>query len=97
MNDKSDRRQPFPVLALFLGFVPAALVLVVMQMGNLRDPSSSFLAAGAIGTLVCCFIASFLLFRHKTGLAVAGGLLLLLLNGAIAFFLGCSALLAGFS
>jgi len=97
MKDQPDRPQaPFPVIALTLGFVPAAFFLAATQTPNF-DPSAAFLVAGAVGTLLCCFIASFLLFRHKTILAMAGGILLLLLNGALAFFLGCGALLSGMS
>jgi len=45
----------------------------------------------SIVSVGCCFTASFLLFRRKTGWAIAVGVLFLLLNGAISFFLGCVA------
>jgi hypothetical protein len=43
----------------------------------------------------CCFTSSFMLFRRKTGLAIFGGILFLLLNGFITLFFGCTAMLSG--
>ena len=83
MNDQVDRSKKFPVFALLLGFLPAALLLAVAAIDKFENPSSSLLSLGAVGTLVCCFGASFQLFRHRTALAVTGGILFLLLNGAM--------------
>ena len=93
MNGEGYRGKTFPVVALLLGFLPTALVLAVVAID--KNPSSTLLILGAIGTLVCCFGASLQLFRHSTALAVVAGVLLLLLNGALSLLLGCGAILSG--
>ena len=82
-----------PVFALILAFAPAAILLTLLGVRaalgkNLAIP---LLCTASIVSVGCCFIASFLLFRRKTGWAIAVGVLFLLLNGAISFFLGCVA------
>jgi len=82
-----------PAFVLALGFAPAAVFLALLGMSaasgkNLTIPS---LWAACIVSVICCFTSSFLLFRRKTGWAVAAGFFFLLLNGAISFYLGCVA------
>ena len=84
-----------PALALVLGFAPAALLLGMLTMNGQSGPHGNVLWPAFGASLLCCFVSSFMLFRRKTGWAIAGGLLLLLLNGAISLFTGCMALLSG--
>jgi hypothetical protein len=85
--------------ALVIGFLPAALLLAtiaVASSANLdRDTSNMLLWLCSIASVVCCFVASIMLFKRHTGGAVAGGIVLLLLNGFIAFFFGCCASING--
>jgi len=85
-----------PALALALGFVPSATLLTIFGYASLNQKvtNTMFLMA-ALLSVVCCFTSSFLLFRRKTGLAIVAGILLLLVNFGITFFLGCMALLNG--
>src|SRR5438132_14288493 len=84
-----------PALALVLGFAPAALLLAIMTMSGQNGPHGNVLWPAFGVSAVCCFTSSFMLFRRKSGWAIAGGLLLLLFNGAISLFTGCMALLSG--
>jgi len=82
-----------PVFALVLAFAPVSILLTLLGVSaalgkNLTIP---LLWTASIVSVGCCFTASFLLFRRKTGWAIAVGVLFLLLNGAISFFLGCVA------
>jgi hypothetical protein len=91
----SEPPEKSPVLALVLAFAPAAILLTLLGVSaalgkNLAIP---LLWTASIVSVGCCFTASFLLFLRKTGWAIAVGVLFLLLNGAISFFLGCVAAL----
>src|SRR5262245_1862451 len=99
MNEEPGKKSP--TLALMLAFAPTAMVLAVVGVSlvaarfKLNLPNFAALAVLlCVGSLLCCFASSFMLFRRKTGLAVFGGILFLLLNGFIAFFFGCAALLS---
>ena len=59
-----------------------------------RNLSTELLVVQCVFSLSCCFLASFLLVLRKTILAIVTGVLLMLLNGAISFFFGCTALLS---
>ncbi len=82
-----------PALALVLAFVPGAILLTLLGVSAAvgKDLTIPLLWTASIVSVGCCFTASFLLFRRKTGWAIAAGVLFLLLNGAISFFLGCVA------
>jgi len=82
-----------PPLALVLAFVPGAILLTLLGVSAAvgKDLTIPLLWTASIVSVGCCFTASFLLFRRKTGRAIAAGVLFLLLNGAISFFLGCVA------
>jgi hypothetical protein len=84
-----------PAPALLLGFLPAALVLVVLTFGGQRGPPRVVIWLLGAVTVTCCFGSSFLLFRRRTSWAIVGGIALLLMNGFITLFLGCVALLQG--
>src|SRR5438270_940005 len=84
-----------PALALMLGFAPAVVGLTIIAMNGQNGPPPALLWATCIIGAVCCFTSSFMLFRRKTGWAIACGLMLLLFNGAISLFTGCMALLSG--
>ncbi|MEP6669494.1 MAG: hypothetical protein ABJF10_10100 [Chthoniobacter sp.] len=89
----SPRRSP--AIALVTGFIPSALILgaiAVASSTNLgKDESNALLWICSIVSVFCCFGASIALFTRKTGGAIAGGILLMLLNAFIAFFFGCCA------
>jgi hypothetical protein len=82
-------------MPLVLAFLPAALALGFGTMSGQNGPSRAVLWSICGGGLVCCFTSSFMLIRRKTGWAIAGGILLFMLNAAISFFAGCVALLQG--
>jgi hypothetical protein len=93
-----------PARALLIGFAPAALMLVFFTVAATDMARSipdnvarALLIICCVATLVCCFIASRMLFARRTSGAVAGGVLLLLLNLFIAFAFGCGAILIGMS
>jgi len=91
----AERSKTSPLPALVVAFAPAAVFLTLLGLSaargkNLTIPS---LWAACIVSVFCCFISSFLLFRRKTGWAIVVGILFLLLNGALSFFLGCVAAL----
>ena len=82
-------------LALVVGFLPSALVLaaigVAASMNLGKQESDALLWICSVVSVFCCFGASIALFTRKTGGAIAGGILLMLLNAFIAFFFGCCA------
>jgi hypothetical protein len=91
-----------PGRALAFGFAPAGMILLLItcassglgnQMSN--EAVTAWLILGCIASIVCCFVASFMLFKRKTGAAIAGGILLMLLNAFIAFFFGCTSTFIG--
>jgi hypothetical protein len=98
MNDQLTapaEKKKSPALALTLAFLPAALALAFgMTSGQDGPPRAVLWEICAVG-VACCFTSSFLLFRRKTGWAIALGIVFLLLNAAISFFVGCVAVLQG--
>ena len=91
MSDKTNDIGALWWVAVILGFAPAAFLLA-FRSGN---SSGDLLIGATLISIVCCFGSSFILFRRGSGLAVVGGVLFLIVNGAIAFFLGCAAILSG--
>ncbi len=85
---------------LCLGFLPAVMVLLtvtIMTSGG-HDISQKeavpLVGLAFIFTLGCSIGSSFLLFRRfRKGVPLLGAVLLLLVNGCMAFFFGCCALL----
>jgi hypothetical protein len=97
-----DGKKKSPALALVIGFLPSVLILSFLTLassgyGNDMSTqiSSSVFWLGFGISLICCLASSFTLFRRNTALAIFFGILFLLLNGAIAFFFGCAAVLNG--
>jgi ABC-type phosphate transport system permease subunit len=95
-NDSNEPQKPkgSPLIALLLGFAPAAILIAVFSGVGLKLPSAEqnmFLWSACIVSIVCCFVSSAMLFRRGTGGAIAGAFLLMLLNAFIAFFFGCCA------
>lgn len=96
----AEARSPVP--ALIIGFLPSAVALLLISTSSLLPNLSNsttqvLLTLGCVVSLACCVAASILLFKRRTGLAILGGVLLLLLNAFIAFFSGCAALFTGAS
>ena len=103
MNEPPSASGKIPPTTLILAFTPAALLLATFAAASMRPVGRFFnsipgvqgfflvLACGV--SVVCCFVASIRLFRRGTGAAILGGILLLLLNGFIAFCFGCGAML----
>jgi len=84
-----------PALALGIGFLPSIMLMGVFAISAgaslSRENTSTLLWMASGASLICCFTASALLFSRKTGPALLGGIVFLLLNGFIAFFCGCCA------
>ena len=95
MSVESNEKKRSPALALVIGFLPALTMMGLFAYAQTRNLSTTLLEAECVFSLVCCFAASFLLAMRKTALAIITGILLLFVNGAIAFFFGCTALLSG--
>jgi hypothetical protein len=82
-------------LPLIFGFLPSVLLMAAIGIATTtplgREESEGLFWVASIVSVVCCFGSSIALFTRKTGGAIAGGILLMLLNGFIAFFFGCCA------
>jgi hypothetical protein len=95
MNEPTEIKKKSPALALILGFLPTPMALLLLPnlMGH---PAPHYLRGISIALCLfsafCCFASSFMLFARRTGLAIMAGILFLIVNGLIAFFSGCSAL-----
>ena len=76
-----------------IGLLPSALLLMAGAFALEHGTARELWAFVCFISVICCFIASFMLFARKTAAAVLGGLVLLLLNGFVAFFSGCTATL----
>ncbi len=93
-SNEPQKPKGSPLIGLLLGFAPAAILIAAFSGLGLNLPAHQqnvFLWSACITSIVFCFISSALLFRRGTGVAIAGALLLMLLNGFIAFFFGCLA------
>jgi len=89
VKEKSQSRSWVRTVGLFLAFLPSALMLALMK----NQMSENYLGAICIFSLVCCFASSFMLFRRGTPWSIVCGVMFLLLNLAISFFLGCVSML----
>ena len=60
-------------MALVLAFAPAAVFLAMLGLSAAsgKNLTISSLWTACIISVICCFAASFLLFRRKTGWAIA--------------------------
>jgi hypothetical protein len=94
-NQSENPHKGKPIVALLIGFAPAALGMATIAVAaNITmGPSIShvILGLGCLISILCCIVSSRMLFRRRTASAVVGGVLLLLLNGFIALFFGCAA------
>ncbi len=93
-----------PAPALIIGFLPAIFVLLAITMGASgisdhmsNEESRALLWLASIASVACCIVSSVMLFKRKTGAAVAGAIMFLLLNAFLSFFFGCCASLVGAS
>jgi Mg/Co/Ni transporter MgtE len=83
-----------PLIALLLGFTPAAILIAVFSGAGQKVPradQNTVLWGACVISIICCFVSSSLLLRRRADGAVAGAVLLMFLNGFIAFFFGCCA------
>jgi|SRR6185312_7539644 hypothetical protein len=88
-------RSKSPVFALVLAFLPAAIALALGLSSGQDGPSAIVLWSICAVGVVCCFTSSFMLIRRKAVWAIVLGILFLLLNMGISFFVGCVAVLKG--
>ena len=76
-----------PLIALLLGFTPAAILIAVIngvgQKVPNADQNEALWVACAV-SIICCFVSSGMLFQRRTGGAIAGAFLLMFLNAFIA-------------
>jgi hypothetical protein len=91
--EKPQRKSWPSVIALVLAFLPAAFLLSMEHIYANRRATTAELVWASVLSLVFCITSSLLLFTRKRIWAILLGVLLLLLNLAIAFFLGCVAVL----
>ena len=89
MNEPTTKDKKYRVTALFLAFLPSAMLLgLTVLRPNIQR---NMLMVACVLSVACCFVSSFMLFARRTGLAILAGVLFLILNGFIAFFFGCTA------
>jgi hypothetical protein len=89
MSEPANNNAKHGVTALFLAFLPSAMLLgLTVLRPNIRQ---NMLMVACVLSVACCFVSSFMLFARRTGLAILAGVLFLILNGFIAFFFGCTA------
>jgi hypothetical protein len=89
MNEQPEKSKKSPAVALLLAFLPTAIMLSLRVLRP--NISNTMLIVACVVSVICCFVSSSMLFARRSGLAILAGLFFLLLNGLIAFFLGCVA------
>ena len=100
--DIDDTAQATTTVNLLLAFAPAAMLLAFIALGSsgiVHDIHNTIILfliwMACMVSATCCFVASSRLFRRGTAAPIMGGILLVILNGFIAFFFGCCAVTAG--
>ena len=83
-----------PALALVLAFLPSVMLLTLIALLNRSQPPAGLFILCCVISIICCFSASFLLFRRGTGLAIFAGIVFILLNAFVSFLFGCGAILS---
>jgi hypothetical protein len=96
-SNEPQKPKGSPLIALLLGFAPAAILISVFSgfgRGLSGSAQNEMLWFACVVSILCCFISSAMLLRRGTGVVIAAGVfLLVLLNCFIAFFFGCCATL----
>jgi hypothetical protein len=90
---RTNPNQDSPLFALVIGFTPSAALLVAGALGINDCPDTIrrvLCVALLLGTLGCCFFCSRILFGRKPDASGCGAIVILVLNIAIALFLGCA-------
>jgi len=82
------------MLALILAFLPSAIVFVMFAFFKGRDVPAWVLFGEYLFSLACCSAPSLLLLRRHPIVATAVALLFIPINLIVAFFFGCTAMLA---
>ena len=82
------------VFALAVAFLPSALVFGMFALFKGRNVPTLVLITESLFCLACCSAPSLLLLRRYPVLAVVVSVLFIPLNGLIAFFFGCTAVLS---
>ena len=102
MSDEPNQSRPgepekkkTSALALPLALVPSVLILILFTFFGSGNPPMILFFAMCGASIVCCFASAFMFFRHRTFVAIFCGILFLILNGVISFFLGCAAIVSG--
>jgi hypothetical protein len=85
------QRKGVVLVALLLAFLPAVAAVGLFGGYAQSSPPTRLLVAVVILAILCCFTSSFILFRSNSGWVLLLGLLFMVLNGGISFFLGCAA------
>jgi hypothetical protein len=88
MSEPKNYNAKYRVTALFLAFLPSAMLLGCFAIPH--NIQKGILMAACNLSIACCFLSSFMMFARRTGLAILAGVLFLILNGLIAFFFGCA-------
>jgi len=99
-NPPQNPQRKSPLAALLIGFAPAALLMAAIAVATIAAATNTTVASRIAGVMLwlacficvlCCYVSSRMLFGRRTATAVVGAVLLLLLNGFIALFFGCTA------
>jgi len=80
-------------LALALAFLPSVMLLGFYPFVRDGQVQALPLVVACLISIGCCFASAIMLFRRNTGLALAAGVLFLLLNMVISFLFGCGVVL----
>jgi hypothetical protein len=92
MNPINAKKSPkTAILGLFLAFVPALIFLSLKDKPWGNYGNTFWVACGV--SIVCCFVSSSMLLRHRAVWAILVGILFFALNAVISFLLGCGAVL----
>jgi multidrug transporter EmrE-like cation transporter len=92
--NKPGEKKKSPALALALAFLPSVIFLTMLStLQHQSQPPAALFVLCCVISVVCCLVSAFLLFRRKTGWAIFGGILFMLLNAVVSFLFGCGAIL----
>jgi hypothetical protein len=91
MHNEPKPKKKLPALVLAIGFLPSLLGLISLFLALLLTEQSQseylphFCEAACVLSAICGISCPMMLFRKKNGLAIAGGIGFLVLNGLISY------------